>query len=98
MPARTITDTAAELLPENKLRKSLIIQNEDAAINCFIKSEDPRNTTVSTTNHDHRIGPGGSLSLSLTEDGKEQVQARFTIIAASGTPLISFFETEDVVR
>lgn len=98
MASRTITNTAAEFLPQNNQRKSFIIQNEDAAINAFIKFEKPGQTTVSSTDHDHRIGPGGSLALNKDTDGAEQVKERVTIIAASGTPLISFFETEDIRR
>lgn len=95
MPSRTITDSAAELLPQNMLRKSFIVQNEDAAINVFISFEKPNNTTVSTTSHDHRIAPGGSIAVNTDTDGKEQITERITIIAASGTPLVSFFETEE---
>ncbi len=95
MASRTITNAAAELLPQNKLRRSFIVQNEDASISAFIKFEKPGATTVSTTDHDHRIGPGGALALNFNTDGAEQVTERITIIAASGTPLISFFETEE---
>ena len=98
MSARTISNVAEQLIPENRLRKSFIVQNEDGAINIFIKQEDPGQTTVSTTDHDHRIGAGSVLSLNSTLDGKDHIQARYTIVAALGTPLISFFETEDIVR
>ncbi len=98
MPARTISNTAEEFLLRNKLRKSFIIQNEDASINVFIKKERAGALTVSTTNHDHRIDAGGDIALNFDADGKEAIQDRWTIIAASGTPLISFFETESVER
>ena len=98
MPSRTVSTTAAELVPQNKLRRSFVFQNEDASINVFIMQEKPGNTTVSTTVHDHRIGAGGSLALNWETDGKEAIQDRWTIVAASGTPRISLFETEDVVR
>ncbi len=98
MASRTITDSASELILQNKLRKSFIIQNEDSAINVFIKKERPSALTVSTTDHDHRIGPGGSVALNLDTDGEEAIQDRWTIIAASGTPRISFFETENIRR
>lgn len=98
MASRTITNTAAELLPQNKLRRSFIIQNEDGTINVFIKFEKPGMTTVSSTDHDHRLGAGGLLSLNWQNDGKEQIQERITVIAASGTPLVSFFETEEERR
>ena len=98
MASRTITTTAEELIPRNRLRKSMVFQNEDAAINAFIKREKATTPTVSTTDHDHRIGPGGSLALNWGTDGREAIQDRWTIIAASGTPRISLFETEDIVR
>lgn len=98
MASRTISDTAEELIPRNRLRKSMIFQNEDGAINVFIKRERAATPTVSTTDHDHRIGPGGIISLNWGTDGKEAIQDRWTVVAASGTPLISLFETEDVER
>lgn len=98
MASRTITDSAEQLIPQNRLRKSFVVQNEDAAINVFIKKERPSGVTVSATDHDHRIGPGASLALNYGTDGTEAIQDRWTIIAASGTPRISLFETEDVKR
>lgn len=64
----------------------------------FIKRELAATPTVSATDHDHRIAAGASIALSDFTDGKESVQDRWTIIAASGTPRVSFFETEDVLR
>lgn len=98
MSSRLISDTAEELIPENKLRKSLTIQNEDASIDAFIKQEEPGNTTISATDHDHRIGPGGAAALNSLLDGKAAIQSRWTIVAASGTPRISIFETEEDER
>lgn len=98
MPVLTLSTTAQQLINRNRLRRSWIIQNEDSAINVFIKHERAATPTVSATDHDHRVGPGGSISLNDETDGKEAIQDRWTIIAASGTPLVSFFETEDVVR
>ena len=98
MPAITLSGSAEQLMPENKLRKSFVIQNEDASINVFIKAEEPDGLTVSTTDHDHRIGPGGSLDLADGRDGLAQIQSRYTIVPASGTPLVSVFETESIQR
>lgn len=98
MPSRNITNAATEILSRNRLRVSWIVQNEDGAIDIFLKQERPGANTVSTTDHDHLLGAGASLALNAKTDGKEAIQDRWTIIAASGTPLISFFETEDVVR
>lgn len=98
MSSRTITNAAEQLIPENKLRKSFVITNEDAAIAVFIKQEDPNGLTVSAIDHDHRIGPEGSIGLNSMLDGEEAIKSRWTIIAASGTPRISIFETEDIRR
>lgn len=98
MAARTVSNTASELILRNRLRKSFIIQNEDTSINVFIKRERAGTPTVSSTDHDHRIGPGGAIALNYGTDGLEAIQDRWTIIAASGTPLVSFFETEDITR
>lgn len=98
MPSRTITNAATELLPPNRLRKSFVIQNEDTSIACFIKQEGQDGLTASTTNHDHRLGPEGALALNFANDGDEAIKGRWTIVAASGTPRVSFFETEDQRR
>ncbi len=98
MPIRTLSTNAEQLLPQNKLRRSFIVQNEDATINVFLKFERPNGLTVSSTDHDHRISPGGSIALNSDTDGQEQIKERVTIIAASGTPIVSFFETEDLRR
>jgi hypothetical protein len=90
--------TPAELFPRNVSRKSFIIQNEDAAINVYIKRERQGTPTVSATDHDHRVGPAGLISVNTLTDGTESIQDRWTIIAESGTPRVSFFETEDIKR
>jgi len=98
MATRTISTTAEVVFPRNRLRKSFAIQNEDAVINIFVKQERAETATVSTTDHDHRLSPGASIAINSDIDGAEAVQDRWTIVAASGTPRIAFFETEDVVR
>lgn len=98
MATLSTSTTGAEFLPRNRLRKSFVVQNEDATINVFIKQERTGTPTVSSTIHDHRLGPAASIALNFGTDGIEAIQDRWTVIAASGTPLISFFETEEVVR
>lgn len=98
MSTRTISNVAEELIPRNKLRQSMSFQNEDSAINVFIKREPPSQTSVSATNHDAMIPAGGSLELDSNADGEAQVCDRWTIIAASGTPRISIIETEIIDR
>lgn len=98
MASRTVSTSAEEVLPRNRLRKSWVIQNEDAAIVVYLKQERNATPTVSATDHDVRLASGGSIALSDFIDGKEAVQDRWTVVAASGTPRISYFETEDVAR
>jgi len=97
MSSRTITTAGEEIFMRNRLRKSFVVQNEDASINIFIKQEFS-GSIISTTDHDHRIAPGGALALNFQNDGEEAIQNRWTIIAASGTPRVSFFETEGIDR
>jgi len=94
----TASTSADEFIPQNLLRKSILIQNEDASIDMFVKAEQPQFTTVSSSDHDHRISPGGSLELNALSDGIQQIRERWTIVSASGTPSFSFLETEDVRR
>ncbi len=98
MASRTISTAAEEILLRNRLRKSWIISNEDSAIPVYIKRERVATPTVSSTDHDHRIGPGGIITLNFSTDGIEAIQDRWTIIADSGTPRVSVFETEEIVR
>lgn len=98
MATRTISTTAEEILPRNRLRKSWVIQNEDSAISIFLKREREATPTVSATDHDFVVFAGGSLAVNNLLDGNEIIQDRWTIIAASGTPRVAVFETEDIVR
>lgn len=98
MPSTTIPASAIEIIPQNLLRKSLTFQNEDTALNVFIKQENGKLLTVSATDHDFIVPPGGSISLNSEIDGYQSVQARWTGISSSGTPRISFFESEDIKR
>ena len=98
MPTLATSTGAVQFINRNRLRRSFIVQNEDAAIAVFVKRERTATPTVSSTDHDHRLAAGGILFLNSDTDGKEAIQDRWTVIAASGTPLISFFETEDIER
>lgn len=98
MSTRTVSNSASEIIPANTSRISLVIINEDSTDSVFIKRERSENTTVSSTDHDFKIGPGSSLSLSNLIDGTEAIQARYTAIASANTPRISFFETENQKR
>lgn len=98
MSTKLTSTSAEEVFPRNTLRKSFVIQNEDPAVAVFIKKERADTPTVSSTDHDHRIGPGGALALNNLNDGPEAIQDRWTVVAASGNPRISYFETEEVTR
>jgi hypothetical protein len=98
MPTLTTSIAAVELIDRNRLRKSFVVQNEDTVDSVFLKRERAATPTVSSTNHDHRLGPGAALALNFGTDGQEALQDRWTIVASANTPLVSFFETEDIVR
>lgn len=98
MATKVLSTTAVEILPGNLYRKSLIFQNEDSAEVIYLKRERAETPTVSSTNHDHRLAPGGLLSLNFGTDGIQSTQDRWTAVAGANTPRISFFETEDVAR
>jgi hypothetical protein len=98
MATKLLSPSPVELLPRNTHRKSLSFSNEDSSIAIFIKRERAETPTVSASDHDHRIGPGGSFSLNNGTDGIEAVQDRWTVVAESGTPRVSFVETEDIKR
>mgnify|MGYP001569980978 CR=1 FL=1 len=98
MPSRTISTTAEELFPQNPLRKSFAIENEDSTIQIYIMKERPGGTTVSSTVHDHNVRPAATITVNGDTDGQEAVKDRWTIVAASGTPRISFVETEEIKR
>lgn len=98
MASKLTSTSAEEIFPRNTLRKSFVIQNEDSAINVYIKRESNGGVSVSNTDHDHRIGPAGLISVNNLTDGTEAIQDRWTVVAESGTPRISYFETEDIKR
>ena len=96
MPTISTSTTAQEVFPENKLRKSFIMQNTDGTINMFLRRGSQGEVT--STDFDHRLGPNGTLALNDLQDGKAQIQIDWRVIAASGTPVIAFFETESIER
>ena len=94
----TTSTTPQEIFPKNTTRKSFTIKNVDSTITVYVKKERAENTLVTSSNYDHPIGPGGSLSLNAMLDGAQAIQERWTVVAASGTPQIAWFETEDINR
>ena len=98
MPSLLTSIVAVEVLPRNTARKSLVFQNEDAADSIYIKRERSENTTVSATDHDYKIGPGGVIALNSVNDGTQAIQERYTCIASANTPRLAYFETEDIIR
>lgn len=98
MPSFLTSVAAVEIFPRNRLRKSVIISNEDGADSIFIKRERAATPSVSATDHDHRVGPGGIIALNFGTDGIEAIQDRWTCVASANTPRLSWFETEEVIR
>lgn len=98
MATKLLSVTATEILPGNTSRISMVILNEDATDIVYVKREQGEALTVSATDHDFRIAPGASLSLSNLIDGSANIQSRYTAIASANTPRVSFFETENIRR
>lgn len=98
MPSLTTSTSGIRLLNRNRLRKSVIVFNEDVTDAVFLKRERAETPTVSSTDHDIRIGPGGFWGMSSVQDGKEAIEDSYTVIAAANTPRVSFFESEEVTR
>ena len=94
----TTSTTASELIGRNTLRKSLIFKNEDTTNAVYTKTERDVPPTVSSTVHDIKLAAGEAFSLSSIEDGPEAIQDRWTVVAAAGTPIVSFYETEEKDR
>lgn len=93
-----LSTTEQQVIPENMHRKSLLFINTDSAINIFLKYEEPGATTVSSSIFDVRLQPGDNFAVNTQEDGDQVVQGRWTAIAASGTPSLVVFETENIRR
>jgi len=98
MPSKLTSIAAEEILPRNTTRKSIVFLNEDSADSIYIKKERSENTTVSATDHDYKIGPGGVIALNNVNDGTQAIQERWTCIASANTPRLAYFETEDIIR
>lgn len=98
MPTKTISTVASEMMPQNSQRKSFVIQNEDTTDSVYIKKERPGNTTVSATDHDYKIFPGGTIGLNSQLDGEEAIQERWTCIASANTPRVAYTESENIKR
>jgi hypothetical protein len=98
MATKATSTAASEIVPRNTYRKSLAIINEDTTDSLYVKREGAETLSVSSTDHDWKITPGGALSFNSLVDGMEAVQARYTVVASANTPRIAYFETEDVKR
>ena len=98
MPLVSTSVAAKEIFPKNTARVSFTIKNEDNTDLVYIKRERSEQTTVSSGDHDHVLGPGSSISLNTNQDGKSSIQGRWTCIASANTPVISWLETEDIER
>lgn len=94
----TATVTAAILIPQNAMRKSMLIQNNDATDAVYVKRERTNSPTVSSTNYDFRVGPGAAFGISSLLDGVTAITDSYTVIAAANTPVVAVFETEDIGR
>lgn len=98
MPIVTLSTSPSLAVNPNLLRKSVVFHNTDSSINIFIKKERGNDLAVTSTNYDHKLGPGDGIGLTVDDDGEEATQHRWTAIAASGTPILSVTENEKIRR
>lgn len=98
MPVIPTSTSASLLLRRNRLRKSFVFQNQDSTNSVVVKRERADAPSVSSTDFDHRLSPGGTLALNSGQDGTEAIQDSWAVVALAGTPNIAILETEDVVR
>lgn len=90
-----LSTTGVQVVPQGNLRKSLLFQNNDGAINIHLKKTRPGEPVATTSDFDVRLSPGGFFSLNANDDGEEAVHEAWTAVAASGTPSLTIFETKD---
>lgn len=93
-----LSTTAQLLIPRNRNRKSFFVQNIDGSIPIYLKRERAQTATASSTSFDYKLGPGAGIAINSFLDGTEAIQDSYTAIADSGTPSVSWTETEDIVR
>lgn len=87
--------TGIQAVPQGNLRRSILFQNPDGAINIYLKRSRPGEPVATTTEYDVRLAPGGSFTMNTKDDGEEAVQESWSAVAASGTPNLVIFETKD---
>jgi hypothetical protein len=90
-----LSTTGIQAVPQGNLRKSLLFQNTDGAINIYLKKTRPGEAVATTSDFDVRLTPGGSFAMNINDDGEEAVQEAWSAVAASGTPSLTIFETKD---
>lgn len=83
--SRTVSSSSTELVPANKLRRYLLIQNIDDTINVGVN---PGGTAAIGTAGTITLLPGGSVVF----EGEGIPQNAFNVISASGTPAVSVWE------
>ena len=94
----TTSTTAALAITRNRERKSFLLQNVDGAIVIYVKRERGPVLTISASDYDFRLSPGAGFALNSDVDGKEAIQDSYSVLAATGTPQLAVFETEDFIR
>jgi len=96
MPQFTLSTTASIPVPQNRLRKSIVFTNIDTTNDIFIDTR--QIPTITTTNAGIRLRPNDSIAFNDLIDGKPQVTDRWQAIASAGSPILLWFETEEVER
>lgn len=90
-----LSTTGIQVVPQGNLRRSILFQNPDGAINIHLKRSRPGEPVATTSDFDVRLAPGSSFSMNTKDDGEEAVQESWSAVASSGTPNLVIFETKD---
>lgn len=96
MPQVATSTGGAIVVPQNKLRKSIIFKNIDATDSIFLETGNGTGVTSSTAGL--KLAPGGILTFNSFLDGESTIQNQWFAIASANTPKLLWYETEDVQR
>lgn len=94
----TTSVVASLIVTRNRNRKSIFFQNTSSVDSVYIKRERNQTPTISASDFDFLLGPNSGIAINSLIDGTEAIQDSYTVKAVANTPVISVFETEDIIR
>ena len=96
MPQFATSVTAATPIPENRLRRSLHLFNDDATDKIFLDAK--KNAAITAATASIVLNAKSGFSLNINSDGEFTLTGSFQAIASANTPNLIWFETEDIRR